>query len=68
MITIKEKLMGAHHFRVSYICPACGIETMVMSNTYFCNICYKSIVDIKMILDSEFYALKYHFGRIREFS
>jgi hypothetical protein len=70
MLIIKEKINRKDgcrsYYKVFYVCPMCKNEFPIMSPVYFCTGCYKSIVDIKSVLDNEMYALKYHFGKIKE--
>ncbi len=71
MITIKEKVTPLEEFynsyyRITFICPLCDMEYPILSAVHFCSGCYKSIVDVKLLLDSETYALKYHFGQVKE--
>ena len=68
MLIIKERESSSRnlYYKVFYICPVCNTEYPIVNAVYFCPGCYKSIVDIKAVLDDETYALKYHFGTIKE--
>jgi len=68
MLVITEKIKPKNntYFRMFYFCPICDIEFPLMNSIYYCVHCRRAIVDVKLILESPTYALRYHFGLVKE--
>ena len=66
MLTVKENIKVVGYHKLFYDCPHCGTEFPLMNSIFYCVACRKSIVDIGLILDSPKYALRYHFGLVKE--
>jgi len=66
MLTVKEKTKVVGYFKRFYNCPYCGREFPIANSIFYCIACRKGIVDVGLIFDSPKYALRYHFGFVKE--
>jgi hypothetical protein len=68
MLTITEKIEAEKkmYYKTHFLCPACHTEFPLINSIYHCIGCHRSIIDVKLILDNPKFALRYHFGFVKE--